>query len=148
MTTHVFIVNSQTFKYHLEFMFAGTGAGDKFIDFNCNKTTNLHHSSEDNLIGMISDISRIRENDNVIFYIQSYNKNEGKFYGIFKVKSLAFLDNNTQEQFLKNKLGKSLTFRILIKPFEVYEKGVTEWEALDEIKYINSPNQMLYFIEN
>ena len=26
MTTHVFIVDDNTFKYHLEYMFAGTGA--------------------------------------------------------------------------------------------------------------------------
>jgi len=32
----------------------------------------------------------------------------------------------------------------LLEPFEVYPKGVTEWEALDEIKYIQSPNQMLW----
>lgn len=29
MNTHVFIVNGQTFKYHLEYMFAGTGASEK-----------------------------------------------------------------------------------------------------------------------
>lgn len=33
MNTHVFIVNEQTFKYHLEYMFAGTGAGDKKSPF-------------------------------------------------------------------------------------------------------------------
>ncbi len=31
MNTHVFIVNGQTFKYHLEYMFAGTGASEKKI---------------------------------------------------------------------------------------------------------------------
>lgn len=33
MNTHVFIVNEQTFKYHLEYMFAGTGARDKKSPF-------------------------------------------------------------------------------------------------------------------
>jgi hypothetical protein len=32
----------------------------------------------------------------------------------------------------------------LLEPFEIYAKGVTEWEALDEIKHIQSPNQMLW----
>ncbi|GIV27505.1 MAG: hypothetical protein KatS3mg027_1319 [Bacteroidia bacterium] len=32
----------------------------------------------------------------------------------------------------------------MLEPYEVYAKGVTEWEALDEIKYICSPNQMLW----
>ena len=31
MTTHVFIVDDNTFKYHLEYMFAGTGASAKKI---------------------------------------------------------------------------------------------------------------------
>ena len=34
MTTHVFIVDLVTFKYHLEYMFAGTGARDEVVDFN------------------------------------------------------------------------------------------------------------------
>ena len=147
MTTHVFIVDYNTFKYHLEYMFAGTGAGGNFIDFNNVGTTNLHYATENNLLGMIADISRIRIGDNVIFYLQqNYFKgiNEGKFYGIFRVKSLGFLDNNDGLQFLMDRLQKSLIFRILIEPLEVYANGVTEWEALDEIKNIHSPNQMLW----
>lgn len=34
MTTHVFIVNEETFPIHLKYMFAGTGAGDLSVDFN------------------------------------------------------------------------------------------------------------------
>ena len=41
-------------------------------------------------------------------------------------------------------MKKSLTFRALIEPEQVYADGVTEWEALDEIKNIQSPNQMLW----
>ena len=33
MTTHVFIVDSTTFKIHLEYLFAGTGAKDNKVDF-------------------------------------------------------------------------------------------------------------------
>ena len=33
-TTHVFIVGTNTFKYHLEYLFAGTGAKENQIDFN------------------------------------------------------------------------------------------------------------------
>jgi len=100
------------------------------------------------LLGMIADSQRIRKGDFIIFYLQqSYSDKiyEGKFYGIFKVKEEpSFLDNNNSQQFLKNELQKSLTFRTIIEPFEVYAKGVTEWEALDEIKHIPSPNQMLW----
>ena len=147
-TTHVFIVDTNTFKYHLEYLFAGTGAKDNFIDFNNNPNTSLNHTTENNLVAMIADSQRIRKGDFVIFYLQqNYSEKvwEGKFYGIFKAKEdLSFLDNNDANQFLRQELIKSLTFRTLIEPFEVYAKGVTEWEALDEIKHIQSPNQMLW----
>ena len=147
-TTHVFIVDTNTFKYHLEYLFAGTGAKDTKVDFNNNFNTSLYHTTENNLVGMIADSQRLRKDDFVVFYLQqNYSEKvyEGKFYGIFKVKeNLSFLDNNDSEQFLKNELVKSLTFRTLLEPFEIYSKGVTEWEALDEIKHIQSPNQMLW----
>jgi len=147
-TTHVFIVDTNTFKYHLDYLFAGTGAKDYFIDFNDNPNTSLNHTSENNLVGMIADSQRIRKGDFIIFYLQqNYSKKvwEGKFYGIFKAKEdFSFLDNNDSNQFLKQELIKSLTFRTLLEPFEIYAKGVTEWEALDEIKHIQSPNQMLW----
>ena len=151
-TTHVFIVDTNTFKYHLEYMFAGTGAKEHSIDFNNSSTTNLYSGRkskiEDNLVGMIADLNRIRVGDNVLFYLQqnfSQGIKEGKFYGIFKVKNrIGFLDNNDANQFLKTQLQKSLTFRILIEPSDVYSEGVTEWEALDEISNIQAPNQMLW----
>lgn len=148
MTTHVFIVDSTTFKLHLEFLFAGTGAKDNLVDFNNHSDTRLHQKTEDTLVGMIADASRIRKGDLIIFYLQqNYAKKifEGKFFGIFKAKNdWSFLDNNDEEQYLRDDLEKSLTFRTLIEPYKVYPEGVTEWEALDEIKNMTSPNQMLW----
>jgi predicted RNA-binding protein len=148
MTTHVFIVDSTTFKLHLEYLFAGTGAKDNKIDFNNGPDTSLHATTENMLIGMIADGSRVRKGDQIIFYLQQeFSKKifEGKFFGIFKTKSdWSFLDNNDKQQYLKNELEKSITFRTLIEPFKVYAEGVTEWEALDEIKNMTSPNQMLW----
>ncbi|MDN5353637.1 MAG: hypothetical protein PWQ09_393 [Candidatus Cloacimonadota bacterium] len=147
-TTHVFIVDLTTFKYHLEYMFAGTGAKDRIIDFNNSFTSRLHPKTENNLLGMIADSQRIRIDDYVIFYLQqnkSQGIKEGMFYGVFKVKEEpSFLDNNDNQQFLNSQLGKSLTFRTIIKPYQIYAEGITEWEALDEIKNIQSPNQMLW----
>lgn len=147
-TTHVFIVDTVTFRNHLEYLFAGTGAKDNVIDFNGNPNTDLKSTTEGMLVAMIADSQRIRKGDYVIFYLQqsvTQGIYEGKFYGIFKAKEdLSFLDNNNKDQFLKDELVKSLTFRTLIEPYEIYAKGVTEWEALDEIKYIHSPNQMLW----
>ena len=147
-TTHVFIVDAITFKFHLEYMFAGTGAKDNDIDFNNSSSSNLHSTTENNLVSLMADSQRVREGDYVIFYLQQNFQRgirEGKFYGVFKVKEApSFLDNNDNRQFLKQQLGKSLTFRTLIEPYQVYAEGVTEWEALDEIKNIQSPNQMLW----
>jgi predicted RNA-binding protein len=146
-STHVFIVDNNTLKHHLENLFVGTGMSDKVIDFNSLGTTKLHHATENNLLGMIADFSRVKIGDKVVFYLQQNSSKDicdGKFFGIFEINSLVFLDNNDDKQFLKKELGKSLTFRATIKPYKVYAKGVTEWEALDEIKNIISPNQMLW----
>lgn len=146
MTTHVFIVDDNTFKYHLQYMFAGTGAGNKTVDFNNEDgESNLHFQTENLLVSMIADGSRIRKNDLIIFYLQATTSSEGRFYGIFQaVEDGIFLDNLNDNQFLYKELKKSLLFRLHIKPYEIYEKGVTEWQALDEIKKINSPFQMLW----
>jgi len=148
MTTHVFIVNSTTFRYHLEYLFAGTGAKDHKIDFNNRPRTNFPVKTENLLVAMIADANRIRKGDLVIFYLQQNLKHkiqEGKFYGIFKARDdWSFLDNKGREQYLKCQLKKSLTFRTLIEPYKVYPAGVTEWEALDEIKNIQQPHQMLW----
>ena len=144
MTTHVFIVDSTTFKIHLEYLFAGTGAGVHSIDFNNSANTRLHYAIENMLSGMTADCSRIRQGDQIIFYLQQDSSKkiyEGKFYGIFKAKNdWSFFDNNDNKQYLKNELNKSLTFRTIIEPIKIYSEGVTEWEALDEIKGMTSPN--------
>lgn len=143
-TTHVFIVDDNTLKYHLEHLFAGTGAKDYRIDFNNSQNSTLNPTRERLLLGMIADLNRIRIGDFILFYLQQNKSGEGKFYGIFKAKSLGFLDNNDENQYLQEELQKSLTFRILIEPFEVYPEGITEWEALDEIKGIQKPSQMIW----
>ncbi|MFH0941575.1 MAG: hypothetical protein V1823_00900 [Chloroflexota bacterium] len=153
-TTHVFIVDTITFKYHLEYKFAGTGATppkgkpEYYIDFNASPYSTLASATENNLVRMMSDSQRVRVGDYVIFYLQqskSTGIREGKFYGIFKVKQApSFLDNRDSSQFLKSQLNKSLTYRTSIEPYEVYAKGITEWEALDEIKCVPSPCQMLW----
>lgn len=144
MTTHVFIVNDRSFKTHLKYMFAGTGAGEKDVDFNGCATSALHPASENSLIMMMSDFSRVRTGDFVIFYVQSSFGSEGKFYGIYKIAGDPFLEFNIEKQYLFDELGKNLTFRVLIEPYKVYAEGVAEWEALDRISDIQSPNQMIW----
>ena len=148
MTTHVFIVDWRTFDLHLKYLFVGTGAGESKIDFNNCEGSRLHSTTERSLVGMIADAGRIRAGDQVVFYLQqnsAKNIYEGKFFGVFQaVADDAFLDNLDSGQYLSSELDKSLTFRTFIAPLDVYAEGVTEWEALDEIKNISSPCQMLW----
>ena len=148
MTTHVLIVDATTFPLHLEYLFVGTGARDSRVDFNDAATTALRSAAENNLVSMVADGGRIRHGDNIIFYLQQnigQRIPEGKFFGVFQARHDGiFLDNNDGRQYLIDRLGKSLTFRTLIAPATVYAEGVTEWEALDEIRNIHAPHQMLW----
>jgi len=110
VTTHVFIVNEQTFPIHLQYQFAGTGARE----------------SEQH-IELLADIKRVRPNDKVIFYLEGVG-----FYGIFRVAQGAPLVFN-DSTYLGKELGKKLIYRVLIEPDEVYPRYVTEWEALDKL---------------
>lgn len=144
MNYHVFIVDKNTFKYHLEYMFAGTGAADKEVPFLIDSNAYTHYSTERNLVGMIADVSRIRIGDKIIFYLQATDKKPGIFYGVFKATSTAFFDENDNNNFLKNELQKSLTFRIKIEPDLVYPIGVSEHDYLDSLQDINYPFQMCW----
>lgn len=143
--THVFVVDDTTFKIHLEYMFAGTGAGEKRCPFLFNSDAYMHHSTEQNLVSMIADISRIRVGDNIIFYLQANKKHEGLFFGVFKAASKAFFDENDDENnYLKDKLCKGLSFRVLIEPKEVYSIGITEHELLDDIALCHEAHRLCW----
>jgi len=124
--THIFTVNPTTFNVHLNYMFAGTGAGIT------SKDSQAHQP------GALADILGVRVGDNIIFYVT-----ECGFYGFFKVKNkgnIVFYENH-QGQYLDEELeGKTLTYRLLIEASEygVYEKGVPEWDAIENPKYIES----------
>lgn len=108
MTTHVFIVDESTFHFHLEHMFAGTGAKTYVPSFIAEpEKTPVTDRTEKLLVSMLADCSRVRMNDNVIFYLQAKDGREGRFYGIFKIDSEPFLDLNGEHQYLaKEGLGK------------------------------------------
>lgn len=147
MNTHVFIVNEQTFKYHLEYMFAGTGAGDKKSPFLYNASVSFNANSERNLVGMIADISRIQIGDNIIFYLQATTSGkQGQFFGVFTAKSKAFFDENDSDNYLKAELRKGLSYRIFIEAsdYGVYRKGITEHEYLDSLESKNHPYELCW----
>ncbi|RXI44850.1 hypothetical protein CRU99_04545 [Malaciobacter mytili] len=114
MATHILTVNETTFKTHLKYMFIGTGS-DGYAHQN----------------GALADILSIRENDNIIFYVMNVG-----FFGIFKAVGNVFYDYNSytnfNPQYLDSQLGgKTLTYRVRIKPFQVYKKSISEWDMME-----------------
>ena len=148
MTTHVFVVDEITFRCHLKYLFAGTGAKDKDVDFNGTPTSTLYppkkYAAEAGLVAMMSDCSRLRDGDLVLFYLRSGSGRDGMFFGVFKVVGDPFLERTGINQYLLSELNKNLTFRVRIAPYIVFPRGITEWQALDEIRNLTSPNQMLW----
>lgn len=135
--THVFIVNEQTFNVHLQYMFAGTGDGSNEPQLNTQAAKK--YEKENTLTEMIADISKVRLDDEVIFYVTGCKK----FFGTFKIASLPFF-NQKQNDYLGDKLGKYLPFRVKIKPYQVYAEGVGEHEALDNIEGLLHPYDMCW----
>lgn len=147
MTTHVLVVNDNTFKYHLEYMFGGTGgkepeSKDKEITKDKILNAKLNASLEKVCVGLMADWGRVRKGDYIFFYVVQGN-DQGKFYGIFKAtdNGVSICDKG---EYLIDKLDKTLPFRMRIEPYKVYSLGITEWEALDEIKELQAPCQMLW----
>lgn len=138
--THVFVVNSTTFHIHLRYLFAGTGTVNLPVFLN-NSNSSLHYLTENNLVSIIADISRIQINDKILFYVQGHNGYSGTFFGIFRAVSLPFY---CRDDYLKSELIKSLQYRILIKPDKVYQRGISEYTALDCLKDISHPSQMCW----
>ncbi len=117
MTTHIFIVNSNTFGTHLKYLFVGTTSREK-----------------DENISLLSDIKRVRAGDLGIFYIEGTTKSSGGFYGLFKIADqIPLVFHAKGEDSLKPNLPIKLIYRTIIEPLEVYSNGVPEWEALDKL---------------
>lgn len=151
MTTHVFVVNDRTFKYHLEYMFAGTCASSDVLFLENSNYTNSRKKDEGitakqelTAAGMIADISRIRAGDKILFYLtQQGNEHEGLFFGTFKAVGEPFYNTNS-DNYLSEELGVCLNFRIQIEPDIVFSAGVSEHDALDSLENISHPSQMCW----
>lgn len=144
MNIHVFVVNQITFKQHLEYMFAGTGTKNRMSLFLEKSDIKFQPTTERNLVGMIADISRIRPDDKIIFYLQATVNNPGMFFGIFKAKSAAFFDENDNKNYLSDELGKGLSYRIEIEADTVYSYGITEHEYLDDLTGKEAPYELCW----
>jgi hypothetical protein len=120
MKTHVFIVNEASFPVHLQYLFAGAGAADN-----------------DEHIGLLSDIKRVRIGDRVIFYLETKKSSriDGGFFGVFKIANLTpiVIQDSNNPTYLERQLGKKLIYRVRLEPTEVYSKGIEEYKALDNL---------------
>ena len=136
--THVFVVNETTFNVHLQYRFAGTGDGEYEPDFSL--TNADKYTQENTLTAMNADISKVRDGDKVLFYVTGCKK----FFGIFQIEGTPFFESkNTNYLYLD--LGKRyLPYRVKIRPFKVYAKGISEEIALDDISAISRPYEMCW----
>lgn len=143
---HVFVVDENTLPIHLKYKFAGTGAKENKCEQLTDYKKKMNGGVEKTLTSMIADISRVREGDSVLFYLQQTKKHEGTFFGSFKVVGKPFLDNDNfpDNKNENEKLGKKLTFRVQLKPDEVYKEGITERECIDSLEGIKHPSQMCW----
>lgn len=139
--THVFIVDDITFDIHLKYMFAGTGTNDEPKFLNDFKIQDMHHMTERKLVALIADISRIKKDDKILFYLQGNEKHSGTIFGIFKVKNNPFY---CKDNYLQTDLKKNLQYRVLIEEDEVYAQGISEYTALDSLQNIEHPSQMCW----
>ena len=127
MTTHVLIVDKDTFQQHLKYKFIGTGNGKPFLFNNVNTSNNIHSATEKNQFGMLADCNRMRIGDYVIFYLQQ-SSNIGGFFGLFKVSSLPFIHKEQNENNYPE-LTKNLEYRAFIEPYKVYESPVSSCKS-------------------
>ncbi len=141
---HVFIVNDETFKSHLEYLFAATGSSNEPIclyNATYKDPNDKKGSKEKSIFKMVADVSRIRKGDKILFYLtQKSKKHEGMFFGVFNVVKRAFLDKQGNYP----AMTKKLYCRIEIAPDKVFPLGITERDALDRLSDISHPSEMCW----
>ena len=84
MNIHVFVVNQITFKQHLEYMFAGTGAKNRMSLFLEKSDIKFQPTTERNLVG--SSLAYLKQNQQLFLMKMIiriiYQMNWGRVYHI------------------------------------------------------------------
>lgn len=136
MQMHLFIVNERTLPVHLEYGFAGVSK-DKIED--PKDAPWLSHTDarqERPQVSLYADICRVKQGDELLFYLEKpghdVGHEGGRFLGIFEVVSpLPFYEQ--RGAYLLQELGRPLIYRLLIRPKEIFQQGLTEWQTMDEM---------------
>lgn len=81
-------------------------------------------ASKEEQLGLLADIGRIRDGDQIIFYMERVG-----FFGLFTAADDAL--NAEFGGYLLPELERKLIYRVRIVPSTVFPRGVTESEALD-----------------
>lgn len=110
-TTHVLIVDNQSFPLHLRYRFAGTTPGDSKVRF-----------------PLQADIARIRPGDRIIFYLEQTG-----FFGTFRAGYQPAFYDDAEPTYLEGELGARLIYRVAWEPDAVFALPVSEWDALDKL---------------
>ncbi len=129
---HLFIVSEVTLPIHLQYMFAGVTK-----DNDCSwRNVNVDASKERAQAGLYADICRVHQGDELLFYLESpqndTGREGGRFFGLFEVTGQHPIYEPSGD-YLKELLGMPLVYRLTIHPKKIYQIGLTEWQAMDEM---------------
>lgn len=136
MQMHLFIVNERTLPIHLEYGFAGfLGKSDAMWHAHTDASKERAQAS------LYADVCRVRQGDELLFYLETpshdVGREGGRFLGVFEVVSaLPFYEQ--RGTYLQQALGVPLIYRMLIRPKEIFQQGLTEWQAMDEMSDFRS----------
>jgi hypothetical protein len=129
---HLFIVSEKTLPVHLLYNFAGVTKKE-----DCSwSNVNLSPSSERPQASLYADLCRVHAGDEILFYLETpkhdSNREGGRFLGIFEVIS-PYPFYVPKGEYLLDKLGLPLIYRHEIRPKEIFQNGLTEWQTMDEM---------------
>ena len=129
---HLFIVSETTLPIHLQYGFAGVKKSSSCSWANIT----INASSERSQAALYADMCRVHQGDECLFYLErpshDIGREGGRFLGIFEVIS-PFPFYEPDGIYLLQELGIPLVYRVEIQPKEIFQDGVTEWQAMDEM---------------
>ena len=129
---HLYIVSESTLPIHLMYEFAGVTKRD-----DCSWSNVIANpSAERAQASLYADVCRVHARDEILFYLETpkhdIGREGGRFLGVFEVIS-DFPFYEPGGAYLLEELGMPLIYRHLIRPKEIFQNGLTEWQMMDEM---------------